>query len=249
MEKPKVNTINRLLRKLSSKLDARIMLKGSVLSVLVALGILPFTLRAVDGVSLVFDYEISDQLLVNDFTDTVLLIGSVVPSDGEGLYEKVCGSETFYHVSTVIDFISGLPVLDSTPYDSLVCRLVPIKGKYPITHCDSVWHLLSVTVDSFPVSKESQEQEDGKYKLVDVYHYDTIREYAFEVHCRQIDTSYCCRKEALKRFSKRLQKRLCRCHRDKIAPSNRKEKRFPSRIPWRQKKYPQARWNDRNRCL
>ena len=190
MEKPKVNTINRLLRKLSSKLEARIMLKGSVLSVLVALGILPFTLRAVDGVSLVFDYEISDQLLVNDFTDTVLLIGSVVPSDGEGLYEKVCGSETFYHVSTVIDFISGLPVLDSTAYDSLVCRLVPIKGKYPITHCDSVWHLLSVTVDSFPVSKESQEQEDGKYKLVDVYHYDTIREYAFEVHCRQIDTSY-----------------------------------------------------------
>ncbi|MCM1042403.1 MAG: T9SS type A sorting domain-containing protein [Bacteroides sp.] len=75
------------------------------------------------------------------------------------------------------------------PYDSVVCRLVPIKGKYPITHCDSVWHLLSQTIDSFPIGKKSVEQ-DGVYVLIDEYHYDTVSEYAFEVHCREIDTSY-----------------------------------------------------------
>lgn len=190
MEKPKVHTINKILRKLSGRLEARLMLKVCVLSFLVALGILPFTLRAVDRFSPMADYETDNQLWANDFSDTVLLRGSVIPSDGEGLYEQECKNETHYKVSERFDFDLWDVVKDSIPYDSVVCRLVPIKGKYPITHCDSVWHLLSVTVDSFPVSKESKEKEDGKYDLVDVYHYDTIREYAFEVHCRQIDTSY-----------------------------------------------------------
>ena len=131
MEKPKVNTINRILRKLSGRFGAKIMLKGGVLSVLIVLGILPYTLCAVDGVSSIAGSEIDSELWVNNLTDTILFEGASVLSDGDGLYEKVCAQETFYHIS-----IKVKPTRNDTtytPYDSLVCRLVPIKGKYPIT--------------------------------------------------------------------------------------------------------------------
>ena len=190
MEKPKINTINKILRGLWSKLDAKFMLKGAALSVFVLLCVLPHSLRAVDDTSYESGYHYNKELLLNDLSDTVVTRGTAVASDGGGLYEQSCESETFFRVTTVIDWITGLPISDTTYYDSVVCRLVPIKGKYPITHCDSVWHLLSQTVDSFLVQQRSVEDSHGGYRLVDEYHYDTINEYAFEVHCRQIDTSY-----------------------------------------------------------
>lgn len=185
MERPKVKKINKVLHECLGKLDRGLLLKCLLLSGLIVLYIIPDTLRAIDGVLSVNETE--DRIPVDVFSDTIFSIGSAVPSDGEGLYEKVCGIETFYTIKIKVK-PSGI---DTTyiPYDSLVCRLVPIKGKYPITHCDSVWHLLSQTIDSFPIGKKSVPHEGG-YILIDEYHYDTVREYAFEVHCRQIDTAY-----------------------------------------------------------
>lgn len=116
-----------------------------------------------------------------------LTMGSVVSSDGDGLYEKICETQTFYTIKIKVK--PGGNDTIRIPYDSLVCRLVPIKGKYPITHCDSIWHLLSQTIDSIPVGKKSV-VVDGVFVLVDEYRYDTVNVYAFEVHCRQMDTVY-----------------------------------------------------------
>lgn len=153
-----------------------------MLCFLLGLSILPYSLRAVDR-NVRFEAERESDLLYIFFSDTS------ASSVGEGLYEEECKEEIWYKVSERFDFDLWEVVKDSTPYDTVVCRLVPIKGKYPITRCDSVWHLLSQTIDSIPAGQKSVEK-DGVFVLVDVYRYDTVNVYAFDVHCRQVDTVY-----------------------------------------------------------
>lgn len=110
-------------------------------------------------------------------------------SVGEGLYETECKAKTFYKITIKVK--PGRIDTIKTPYDSVVCDLVPIKGKYPITRCDSVWHLLSQTIDSVSIGLKSVPKADASgYELVTEYRYDTTNVYAFDVHCREVDTLY-----------------------------------------------------------
>lgn len=152
-----------------------------VLCFLSILCFMPHRLGAVDGPDCRFETAIGTVLSDIFFIDT--------SSVGEGLCEWECKTEVRYNVSEHFDFDLWAVVKDSTPYDTIICSLVPIKGKYPITRCDSVWHLLSRTIDSIPAGQKSVVR-DGAFVVVDIYTYDTIDVYAFDVHCREVDTMY-----------------------------------------------------------
>lgn len=117
------------------------------------------------------------------------LKGQSVEGVGKGLYVKDCAIETFYRIHLEYNFITMQYDTIVTPYDSLVCSLVPISGLYNLTYCDSIEHLLSVTIDSTYVETRS-DIVNGQPVPRDIYVYDTVRQYAYEVHCYKVDTTY-----------------------------------------------------------
>lgn len=175
------------VHRLFSRFPGRLWLKSrtvwGMLCFLSILCFLPNRLGAVDGSDCRFETAIGTVLSDIFSIDT--------SSVGEGLYEWECKTEVRYNVSEHFDFDLWAVVKDSTPYDTIICSLVSIKGKYPITRCDSVWHLLSQTIDSVPIGLKSVPKADASgYDLVTEYRYDTIDVYAFDVHCREVDTVY-----------------------------------------------------------
>lgn len=109
---------------------------------------------------------------------------------GKGLYQVECGMETWQKMVLFINDLTGLQDTTYTPYDTLVCRLVPITDLYSVNYCDSVYFLLSEEVKRRYVGSFPTIGEGGLLVNRDSFAYDTLRVYAYEVHCRQLDTLY-----------------------------------------------------------
>lgn len=112
---------------------------------------------------------------------------------GAGLYEKKCVEEERKKIDK-IEENKDEGKIDTTyvTYKETVCTLVPIAGKYPITECDSLWNMIEMDIDTIHEGQESVPNPEGGpgFVTVDKYRYDTTKFYAFEVHCRQVDTTY-----------------------------------------------------------
>ena len=108
---------------------------------------------------------------------------------GEGLFVRECQVEEWQREVVIIDPLTGQETITYQPFDTLVCRLVPLADRYALTYCDSIEHLLSVTVDSSYQGTRST-IVNGQPVPRDIYHYDTLRQYGYEVRCYRIDTLY-----------------------------------------------------------
>ncbi len=109
---------------------------------------------------------------------------------GEGLYQTKCATETWQKMVFFMNDMTGLQDTTYVSYDTLVCRLVPITDLYSINKCDSIYFLLSEEVDSSYVGTFSTVGEGGTLVQKDSFAYDTLRIYAYEVHCHKLDTIY-----------------------------------------------------------
>ena len=109
---------------------------------------------------------------------------------GKGLYQVECSMETLQRIKVTRNILTKEYDTTYTPYDTLVCRLVPITDLYSVNQCDSVRVLFSEEVDTVYVGSFPMIGENGMIVVKDSFSYDTLRIYAYEVHCRQLDTIY-----------------------------------------------------------